>query len=61
MVVLHDLSLAARYCDHVVLMKRGRLIEKGRTEDILTSEKLGDVFEVPFHSAIHDGKRYLYC
>ena len=60
-VVLHDLSLAARYCDHVVLMKKGRLIEKGRTEDILTSEKLGDVFEVPFHSAIHDGKRYLYC
>lgn len=61
LIVLHDLSLAARYCDHVILMKKGRLIEKGRTEDILTAEKLGEVFEVPFHSAIHDGKRYLYC
>lgn len=59
-VVLHDLSLAARYCDYVVLMKKGRLIEKGRTEDILTPEKLGETFEVPFHSTVHDGKRYLY-
>ena len=60
-VVLHDLSLAARYCDHTIMMKKGEIVETGPTEDILTADKLSAIFEVPFHTAVHDGERYLYC
>ena len=28
-VVLHDLNLAARYCDHIVLMKDGKVLKTG--------------------------------
>lgn len=60
-VVLHDLSLAARYCDYAIVMKEGRIIDKGTTEETLTQEKMSALFEVPFHTGIHEGKRFLYC
>ncbi len=46
LVALHDLSLAARYCDRLVLMHHGRLVASGTPEAVLTAERLADVFEV---------------
>lgn len=46
LVALHDLSLAARYCDRLVLMHRGRAVATGTPEAVLTSERLAEVFEV---------------
>ncbi len=39
-VVLHDLGLAARYCDQVAMMHRGRVIASGRPSEVLTAEHL---------------------
>lgn len=61
LIVLHDLSLAARYCDHAIIMKAGHILEMGRTEEVLTADRLASVFEVPFYTASHGGKRFLYC
>lgn len=61
LVVLHDLGLAARYCDHAILMKEGSILEMGKTEDVLTAEQLESVFEVPFYTVFHGGRRFLYC
>ncbi|MFI1394342.1 ABC transporter ATP-binding protein [Streptomyces sp. NPDC020681] len=46
LVALHDLSLAARYCDRLLLMHRGRLVAAGPPKDVLTPELLAEVFEV---------------
>ncbi|MEU9375306.1 ABC transporter ATP-binding protein [Streptomyces sp. NPDC048255] len=46
LVALHDLSLAARYCDRLVLMHHGRAVATGTPEAVLTSERLAEVFEV---------------
>ncbi|MER5931746.1 ABC transporter ATP-binding protein [Streptomyces sp. NPDC002054] len=46
LVALHDLSLAARYCDRLVLMHHGRLVAAGTPEAVLTAERLAEVFEV---------------
>ncbi|MFT4299177.1 MAG: ABC transporter ATP-binding protein [Aeromicrobium sp.] len=43
-MVVHDLSLAARYSDHLVVMKRGRVYAEGPPAEVLTSELLDDVF-----------------
>jgi iron complex transport system ATP-binding protein len=44
--VLHDLNLAARYADRMVVMHGGRLVAVGRPRDVLTVELLADVFAV---------------
>ncbi|SJM65244.1 ABC transporter ATP-binding protein [Gulosibacter sp. 10] len=43
-LVLHDLNQAARYADHLVVMKDGALAASGRPEEVLTEPLLEDVF-----------------
>ncbi|HHZ7763541.1 TPA: heme ABC transporter ATP-binding protein, partial [Escherichia coli] len=38
--VLHDLNLAARYADRVVLMQKGKVIANGKPQDVLTQQAL---------------------
>ena len=44
LVIVHDLNLAAQLCDHVILLKRGRLIAEGTSEAVLTQDILFDAF-----------------
>lgn len=44
--VVHDLSLAARAADRVVMMDEGKLLAEGRPESVLTAERIGAVFGV---------------
>jgi iron-siderophore transport system ATP-binding protein len=46
-IVLHDLNLAARYGDHLIAMKSGRIAAEGAPGDILTAELVEDVFGLP--------------
>lgn len=59
-VVLHDLNLVARYCDYVILMQNGRVVDYGEPAKVMQVDQLSSVFEVPFHSEHHDGILYLY-
>ncbi|ATE52163.1 ABC transporter ATP-binding protein [Actinosynnema pretiosum] len=43
-MVLHDLNLAARYADHLVAMKDGRIVVQGAPSEVLTEEVLEEVF-----------------
>ncbi len=43
---LHDLDLAARYCDRLALLQDGRIIATGRPEDVLTQENLRAVYRI---------------
>jgi len=46
LTVIHDLPLAARYCDRLIWMKEGRIVADGRPADTLTNDRLRDVFGV---------------
>ncbi|WP_051208148.1 ABC transporter ATP-binding protein [Propionicicella superfundia] len=46
-VVLHDLNLAARYCDQVLLLDGGRTVACGPPPDVLTAHNLEPVYHVP--------------
>ena len=57
---LHDLNLAASYCDELLLMKEGVLFKKGTPEQVLTEETLKQVFQIqagisknPFTQKLH--------
>ncbi|MFD9700207.1 ABC transporter ATP-binding protein [Lentzea sp. NPDC059081] len=45
-VALHDLALAARYCDRLVLLHRGAVVADGAAADVLTTPLLREVFDV---------------
>jgi iron complex transport system ATP-binding protein len=44
--VLHDLSLAARYCDSLILLAHGRVVAVGPPESVITPAHLRDVYGV---------------
>ncbi|WP_341257981.1 ABC transporter ATP-binding protein [Gordonia malaquae] len=43
-MVLHDLALACRYCDELIVMRDGSIVVQGAPRDIVTEELLWDVF-----------------
>lgn len=43
---MHDLNLAARFADHIILMKQGQVIAAGATEAILASPELAQTYGV---------------
>ncbi|MCL2711955.1 MAG: ABC transporter ATP-binding protein [Methanomassiliicoccaceae archaeon] len=45
-IVTHDIALAARYCDRVMLMEKGEIVGSGDAKDVITSENLLKVFSV---------------
>ena len=55
LVSLHDLTLAARWCDRVVMMKEGRIAAEGLPEDVMTAERLAAVYGVSAHIARDKG------
>lgn len=45
-VVLHDLTMAARFCDRLLLLDEGKLIADGAPGDVLTARRLAEVYGV---------------
>jgi len=49
LVSLHDLGLAARFCDRLILMDHGQKIAEGPPEGVLTEDHLRRVFGITAH------------
>ena len=43
---IHDLNMAARYCDRLVLLKGGRVLAEGSPEEVLVPETIQSAFGV---------------
>lgn len=44
---LHDLNLAANYCDHLCLLDQGKIVAQGAPQQVLTADRLQQVFKLP--------------
>ncbi|NLE05891.1 MAG: ABC transporter ATP-binding protein [Crenarchaeota archaeon] len=44
--VFHDFNLAARYCDSIILLKKGKIVGAGKAEETLTTESIKAVFGI---------------
>ena len=59
LVVLHDLTLALRFCDRLLLLDGGRLIGDGAPPDVLRPDQLEAAYRVSGEYGSRDGEPYL--
>jgi len=61
-VALHDLNLAAMFCDAVALLRDGRVVCAGAPEEILTQARIREVFGVRAHVELspHHGRPHIH-
>jgi iron complex transport system ATP-binding protein len=50
-VVTHDLGLAARFADHVLVLQEGRLVSQGAPAEALSEQVMADVFRISAYRA----------
>ena len=43
--VLHDLNLAARYADRIVLLEKGQVVDNGTPQEVLTESALRNLYQ----------------
>ncbi|MFL9842684.1 ABC transporter ATP-binding protein [Sphingomonas sp. ST-64] len=54
--VLHDLTMAARYCDRIILLDRGRIVADGAPLAVLTTDNLRAVYGIEVRIEEHHGR-----
>ena len=46
-IVLHEVNMAARFCDHIVALKGGRLALQGTPADLMRADALQAIYGLP--------------
>ncbi|GAB6849871.1 ATP-binding cassette domain-containing protein [Paraburkholderia kururiensis] len=52
-VVLHDVNMAARFCDELIALKRGTLLASGAAQTIIEEATLAEIYGVPMGIVPH--------
>ncbi|SDH62738.1 ABC transporter ATP-binding protein [Bosea robiniae] len=58
-VVLHDLTLAGRFCDRLLLLDHGRRVADGAPADVLDDDRLAQVFGIHALRSSQAGESFL--
>ena len=56
--VVHDLNLAAKFADHLVLLNNGKLLAAGSREEVLDSKNMKTAYRL--EPVIHNDERGMY-
>ncbi len=48
-IVIHDINLAARFCDELVALHQGHLLKVGTPNEIMTADVLREIYSVDMH------------
>jgi iron complex transport system ATP-binding protein len=56
--IMHDLTLAARFADRIVLLDRGHVVASGNPESVLTQAQLAASFGIAAHVS-HEGGQFI--
>ncbi len=46
LAAIHDLNMAALYCDRIYVLKNGKIVLSGTPEEVLTAENIFDIYGV---------------
>jgi len=53
LVVLHDVNMAARFCDEIIALHSGRLIARGTPPEIMTPDVLKQIYGIDMAIMAH--------
>ncbi|MCQ2969368.1 MAG: ABC transporter ATP-binding protein [Clostridium sp.] len=56
---IHDLNIAAMYCDKIYVLKDGKVVASGKPVDILTSDLIREVYEVESEVKLINGRVHI--
>lgn len=45
-IVLHDINLASLFCEDILILKRGRVLVKGKPEDVIREDIIKEAFNI---------------
>ncbi|MCQ2069755.1 MAG: ABC transporter ATP-binding protein [archaeon] len=57
-VICHDLNVASKFCDRLLLFSKGCIVADGTSEDVITSKNIKDVYNVTTDVVTVDGRPY---
>ncbi|MGX2949815.1 ABC transporter ATP-binding protein [Ursidibacter sp. B-7004-1] len=52
-IVIHDINLASRYCDHLVALHSGKLLAQGNAHQIVNSDALKEIYGIRLNVISH--------
>ena len=55
-IVIHDLDLALRYCDKILVLDKGEVCFEGSPKEVIASEILREVFAIKTHPVVSQRK-----
>ncbi|OBZ92091.1 histidinol phosphatase [Pararhizobium polonicum] len=60
-IALHDLNLAAMFCDNLAVLHKGKVVAAGTPEEVLTEDLIADVFGVRAYieRSAHHGRQHV--
>ncbi|MDF1747530.1 MAG: ATP-binding cassette domain-containing protein [Alphaproteobacteria bacterium] len=53
LIVLHDINMAARFCDELIALRDGHLIARGTPNEIMRADILEDIYGIPMAVMSH--------
>ena len=59
LTALHDLSLAARFCDRIYVLKDGKNLCDGTPETLISSELVKELYQIEAEVFLHKDRIYI--
>ncbi len=60
LVAIHDLNLASRFAKEIVVLHQGRLVKRGKVEDVLNEDMLKEVYQIHAEISLAHGHTQIY-
>ena len=58
-MISHDLNIAAKYSDNIIMMSKGQIYAVGKPADVITAENVKEVYNVDSEVIISDGRPFM--
>jgi iron complex transport system ATP-binding protein len=58
-MISHDLNIAAKYSDNIIMMSKGQIYAVGKPIDVITAENVHEVYDVDSEIIVSDGRPFM--